>query len=638
MPDVNRETIINGTPNKRIRNAYEVMKEDHNPTSAQEFYNVYSEYSIPVLIENSRYIFSEPYLGNVFYRDMMESGCVRFEDYFNEREKIKELMVNKESIMNEATKEWYQYLYEFVDSLYQSHRNSIVCEYVISEDEENSYAFLTEAYRFKHGEYNKDKVFETCNNLSSLGKVLYLSEHASSLDMEYELVSAIHTLHTDCVLTESMNDFSNAMDLIMLVNRMGKDTPIIESVNAFDNVHLKMLYKGLMKESVSDVLQESIISHIETVGDIDLPMHEAVNYLLEVRIDDTDGFYAEQSHIAEYDNTLRKYITYEHCLDEVLSDSIYSDGDAIFDGQELVKEYAESQGYDSSTLTVNDAVILITEAVAELRESLEDLENGAYLTEYRNDGKQTGLMKKHASNLREEDNKESQKNKKSDKWKDDIKSQVPDEDEDVEDNENDDKDKKKDDKKESKDKDNDDSLNIGKPKLAKQDFHSKVQAKALDIDVKSKTIGGKVKKLATDVKQTGKAILKVPGNIVSQLKSLISEWNSWNDDKRKEAILKPGYRKGFWAKFRTVVTYGLSWAISPCFVVITYMARKASAEKNKYLRNELALELQTEIKVTDAKIEDASAKGDNKQKYQLMRIRDKLEKERVRVISNSKYV
>jgi hypothetical protein len=68
------------------------------------------------------------------------------------------------------------------------------------------------------------------------------------------------------------------------------------------------------------------------------------------------------------------------------------------------------------------------------------------------------------------------------------------------------------------------------------------------------------------------------------------------------------------------------------------MARHFSKKKNISMMNELARELNTEIKVTEAKIEDANANEDKTEKYRLMRIRDRLEAELTRVQTNSQYV
>ena len=48
-------------------------------------------------------------------------------------------------------------------------------------------------------------------------------------------------------------------------------------------------------------------------------------------------------------------------------------------------------------------------------------------------------------------------------------------------------------------------------------------------------------------------------------------------------------------------------------------------------RRAILRELDQELAIIDEKIDDAKAAGDNKQKYQLMRLKDKLENERKRV-------
>jgi F0F1-type ATP synthase assembly protein I len=61
-------------------------------------------------------------------------------------------------------------------------------------------------------------------------------------------------------------------------------------------------------------------------------------------------------------------------------------------------------------------------------------------------------------------------------------------------------------------------------------------------------------------------------------------------------------------------------------------------KKTLRIRNELAAELDTEIKVCEEKINDANADQNQKEKYKLMRLRDKLVAERTRVRTNSKYI
>ena len=68
------------------------------------------------------------------------------------------------------------------------------------------------------------------------------------------------------------------------------------------------------------------------------------------------------------------------------------------------------------------------------------------------------------------------------------------------------------------------------------------------------------------------------------------------------------------------------------------MLHHCSKIKDKRIRNELARELENEIHICEEKINDANSAGDNKSKYELMRIKDKLEAEKIRVRVNSNYM
>ena len=70
-------------------------------------------------------------------------------------------------------------------------------------------------------------------------------------------------------------------------------------------------------------------------------------------------------------------------------------------------------------------------------------------------------------------------------------------------------------------------------------------------------------------------------------------------------------------------------------IPVVFTVRHYSKIKDKRIRNDLARELDTEIKVCEEKIADAAANGDSKAKYKLMRIKSQLEKEAARVKSNS---
>lgn len=177
-----------------------------------------------------------------------------------------------------------------------------------------------------------------------------------------------------------------------------------------------------------------------------------------------------------------------------------------------------------------------------------------------------------------------------------------------------------------------------KPVKPKHGIIQKVQNGAMDLHAKTRAGAAGIKRLGTDIKNAGKAVLKIPSNILDNIKGVRDSFDKADDNRRKEYMMKPGFRKKWFRTLRTAATYGLAAQVSAMLIPITWLCGRISKEKNKRIRIELSSELETEIKVCEEKINDANAAGDQKQKYELMRLRDKLELERNRVLSNSKYI
>ena len=177
-----------------------------------------------------------------------------------------------------------------------------------------------------------------------------------------------------------------------------------------------------------------------------------------------------------------------------------------------------------------------------------------------------------------------------------------------------------------------------KPVKPKHGIIQNVQNVAMDIHAKTRLGAAKVKQFGTGVKNAGKAVLKIPTNIMDNIKEIRDSFDKADDNRRKEYMMKPGFRKKWFRTIRTAATYGLAAQVHAMLIPITWLCGRISKEKNNRLRTELAAELETEIKVCEEKINDANGASDQNQKYELMRIKDKLELERNRVLSNSKYI
>ena len=172
----------------------------------------------------------------------------------------------------------------------------------------------------------------------------------------------------------------------------------------------------------------------------------------------------------------------------------------------------------------------------------------------------------------------------------------------------------------------------------KPNVFRRIQNKALDANVKFNRKVANGQRTAVDAKNAARASAKIPLNISDAIKKDLQKWEEANDDKHKEYIVKPGYRKKYFKAFKIAIMHYLAYAINPLLNIVLFMAQKMSASKDVRLRNELIRELDTEIKVVTEKIEDAKAAGDQNQKYKLMRIKEKLEAEKARVGLNSRVI
>jgi hypothetical protein len=323
---------------------------------------------------------------------------------------------------------------------------------------------------------------------------------------------------------------------------------------------------------------------------------------------------------------------------------------------------------NDDTVTVEEAMDFLTEKVNAMEDIIDITlnestdEEGESFFEYTRRGEATPVIRKSAGNLREGP-LDSKKTKSYDSSDDDDEDDDEDDDDDYEEkprksskpkktpSRNDYDDMDEDDLEADEDDDEDyqpksKASKDKKPQLQKQNATRQLQNKAMDLDLKMQKHVENISKAVGEVKNAGKAVLRIPGNIVNLMKTGIDEWNRMDEEKRKEKIIQPGYRNEIFKTLKTAIQYGAVWSYKKYMVIVMFICKhtvlhpfyKADEARNKRLRNELTAELETEIAVTEEKIQDASSNGDQKQKYELIRIKKKLEAEKTRVSANSKYI
>ncbi len=187
-----------------------------------------------------------------------------------------------------------------------------------------------------------------------------------------------------------------------------------------------------------------------------------------------------------------------------------------------------------------------------------------------------------------------------------------------------------------------DNYDMG-PEAPKESLSRRIQNAGLDADVRAKKVAASARRGKQNWKNATKAIAKVPNNITKAIDDSIEEFDDADDERRKEYIAKPGFRKKIFRGLKLAIAHMLAFKINPIINIILFIATKLGGEKDKRIRNELVRELKSEIKVCEQKIDDAKAdvangKTTNQTVYKLMRMHDKLVQELERVETNSERV
>lgn len=178
-----------------------------------------------------------------------------------------------------------------------------------------------------------------------------------------------------------------------------------------------------------------------------------------------------------------------------------------------------------------------------------------------------------------------------------------------------------------------------KPQAPKaKNLANKIQNKAMDKEVQHNKKVAVRRQKGQEIVNAADAATRVPREAIRSAKEMVRKLDEMDDERRKNYLTEPGFRKKAFRNLKLAILYGGAAYTKLTFVPVVMMARHFSKKKNIRMMNELARELNTEIKVTEAKIEDANANEDKTEKYRLMRIRDRLEAELTRVQTNSQYV
>lgn len=568
---VDIERIINGTPDKRIVNAYNTLKNDYTEENAGRYKEVYSNEPISSILDNAEIIFSEPYFGTDFFIKLVESNsCIWFTRYEDIYTKISNFYDTYISKMNGVQKEKLAILQDTMHRRLIESGNAINYAYYIRDNIGDIESDLLDAVIEEKTMVVEDTIIENIDNIIVLFTYLpYVANvfHPETLDKIAE-----HLLETCDINNDFDNDmWSTYIECVIMANKLSKDKGWLESVHTnINNRSLRQLLREFINTDLNEVISNMNIKRVKSV-----PHHVSIesaidDQLLNMEFGDMNF---EENSITKKGFEDYTRIAFEKTSEHIGIEYSYTNNtESTIEGYSLFRE----------ACSLDDAYTYIS-AFVEAEETnfeVDNKDNRDYL----------------ASTAKSPKTKESNSGSSRDYV----------------------------------------ATNSKAPKA--KNVANTIQYKAMDAEAKQMALFGKVARTGQDVVNAGKAVMALPMNVVKEIKKVSDDLDKADDNRRKAFMTDPGFRKKSFHNLKMAIMYGTAVQINLALLPILLIIRHFSKDKDIRIRNELIREIETEIKVCEEKITDASSAGDNKEKYRLIRIKEKLLAELARVKSNSKYV
>jgi len=639
MPILDTEKILNGTDTKQIIHAYENLKSQYSDETARDYRTYYIGKPLSFIVKNAKYIIPEPQFGLPFVRWVAKAFPNPYRNMIAIKQCIEDYWMTNREKMHPSMEKMYADAVNEIGSILKSRSPESATEMCMFKDDvsdeffDNCYAALCKKRLENNDEcattlFGNDVPYAGCNDFDSYikscphqMKVMYMTPYAKELCLEGVLCES----YSSMINENSTGGDNKATNLVSCetVQNLVLSERFMEAVNQFSNIQLRTLVNGMIRADIAD---EIVTAFKEAAEDTINPVYDssrsAVNAIMEESV--FDEMYKEERASTKAELLNMKHDVYESVRQTIQNYYVVLEETDILPETELFSVIKESMGIEGP-ISVGDAFKLINEAVSEVEA------NESSFFEKAGDGSANKIIQRSHRMYREIDEPVKKGSNNSSKDSDD---------EDALEEEDDEAELPKSTRVASDDLPDSSNPNAtnSKPQKVKEGFLTKVQNKAMDAHKNSRKNSAKLRQTGTAVKNAGTAVLKIPAGLLNGLKDMIQGFDKMDDDRRKAYMMQPGYRKKVIKNLRVAATYGLAWHTKKMLIPVVWFGRKLSKEKNKRIRNEFARELDTEIKVTEAKIEDAMAAGDQKQRYQLIRIRDELARQKERVSTNGKYI
>lgn len=555
MANLDYNQILNATPQKRLLVGHDKLVENLNEASAQEYSKLYMDQPLSFLLENSRYIFSEPFVGYDYYVEQVLGNQHILEclpAYPEECEKVSAYLEEYGDKMSSKQREMYVALESKMQQRLKDTENSRVVQTYITEN------------------FSNDMDPKTTKH-----PMVYFLEAPYQLAEEgadrYEILSHLTPI-VECCMYESSKetDWKLLFESIVTAGKLIHDPVYMEAVNTYGNRDMRNALSSLSMVSLSDTIRS-----INTIPETELPSYGSPELAVESVFDMADSYELFKEYYESERQKLDSLSGYAYGLVNGLLRTEYN---VVEDPNKPVHGY---QGLFSESTTIEDAF----QKASVLFESYQPAEPVLEVAV----GAPSQAIQDLTGNIKE------------------------------------------------------DKLNRKKPEPPRVQGNNAVSRAArsienrfMDKEAKSYKTKSVIQATGEDIKGAAKAVASIPSGIKESIDNMVASINEADERRRLEYISKPGYRKKIFRNLKLSLKYGAVASTNILMTPVLLYARHVSKSKDRRLRRQFIEELGTEIEICQAKIDDAASEGDKDAKYQLMRIKAKLEQERRRIIANSK--
>ena len=680
MPELNKDRIFNESPTKVLIREYNSLKNDYSRLNALKYKEYYENEPLSFVIENSRYIFSEPIAGLGFYKNIMENSVIPYDKIEDEYCKVIDYYNEFSNNMSDSQKHEYEMLIESMTNVIEDNKNSInLYNGIMENTDEISYIYDV-LYEYQNGN-NEDKNLEILQEFVDASDASHLMDITRLSCVIEEVSPNVFNYLNKCYNENASTpeDYSLNTFTTNVLSRMISDKYVRESVDNISNVNTRHLIQGLSGVVDSETLESVSTEIVKNYTPIYSTPTNSINKIFEDEM--YAEMYEEENNTTKLNNLLCEKAIINMNLGFMYVDEMTCDEDEIYRRSSIVEKLCvESNEIEKIPNEFSKQILLLESELNRINNEIVGIVGEKYFS---NNGGASKVIATSVGTIASDETfskKDIQDNPAMTTYTPPSTSIDKDEDKDEDDKDekdknDDNKEEENDDKESQKKQDEDDDKEYQKRQEAKarktdkyanmdiddkelssisqtvseasddgikkpekRNIFQRIQNKAIDTNVKFKRKLANMKRKKTDARNAGKAVATIPMNIADSAKKQVEKWDEADDNRRKEYMIKPGTRKVYFRTLRYGLMHFGAFQINPILNIVLVICRKLSSSKNDRIRNELTRELQAEIRVTEEKIEDAKAAGENDKKYKLMRIKEKLEAELARVGMNSKTI